>query len=128
MSKKIKVLAVRPKQKAVVEEIGNSLEEMQAFVGDGLIEVIRPFPDEEIVLVCNEEGKCNGLLPCRALYDKHNQICDIVCGDFFLAYAPYDSEEFLSMPEDLLEKYKDRFFYPELFFKTPKGIAVKTVK
>lgn len=53
--------------------------------------------------------------------DKHEMI-DILAGDFFIAYAPVDSEKFLSMPDDLMKKYHDKFKYPERFVRTSDGI------
>ena len=44
-----------------------------------------------------------------------NEIYDIIVGDFFICYAPYTSENFESMPDDLLQKYLELFRYPERF-------------
>ena len=41
---------------------------------------------------------------------------------FFIAYAPVESENFLSLPDDLKQKYMDRFRDPEKFFMTAGGI------
>lgn len=43
-----------------VEEIKNDLDTLQSLVG-GYIEVVRM--EENILLICNEEGKLNGLPP-----------------------------------------------------------------
>ena len=43
-----------------VEEINNDLETLKSLVG-GYIEVVRM--EENILLICNEEGKLNGLPP-----------------------------------------------------------------
>lgn len=62
-------------------EIENSLESMQKMVG-GNIEVY-PLTDE-LVIVCNEEGKLYGL-PCTAIvisdFSKNNEL---IVGDFFV--------------------------------------------
>lgn len=50
------------------------------------------------------------------------EMIEIMAGDFFIAYAPIDSEKFLSMPDNLMKKYHDRFKYPEQFFRTEDGI------
>ena len=52
-------------------------------------------------------------------YLKQNsrEIIDIIAGTFFITYAPAESEEFLSMPEELAEKYRKKFKYPEFFAK-----------
>ena len=49
---------------------------------------------------------------------------DIIAGPFFIAYAPIESENFLSMPDELREKYLEKFRQPERFFRTPEGIKV----
>ena len=86
-----------------------------------------PF-DDEVAIICNEEGKMNGSELNRAVYSKDKQILDVIAGKFFVAYAPFESESFLSMPKDLMKKYEDTFRYPERFYKTPEGIEAKAYK
>jgi hypothetical protein len=78
---KIKVVLVKPMQKPQIVEIGTSLEAMQKTVC-GLIEQVMPF-DEEVALVCNEEGKNDGLELNRALKYPDGEIADIIAGNFF---------------------------------------------
>lgn len=104
----MKVIIVKPFTNPYVANIKGDLESMQKIVG-GYIEAIYPFDDEEIALVCNEEGKINGLMPNRFLLDRNNGICDFICGDFFLCSAPADSENFESMPENLIDQYVTKF-------------------
>ena len=80
--------------------------------------------DDEVAIVCNEEGKMNGAELNRAIYSDDKEILDIIAGKFFIAYAPIESESFLSMPKDLMKKYEDKFRYPERFYQTDKGIDV----
>ena len=103
----MKVIIVKPFTNPFVKEIKGDLESMQAIVG-GYIQAIYPF-DDEVALVCNEEGKINGLMPNRFLLNRNNGICDYICGDFFLCYAPCDSENFESMPDNLIDKYIAKF-------------------
>ena len=103
----MKVIIVKPFTNPYVKEIKGDLKSMQAVVG-GYIQAIYPF-DDEVALVCNEEGKINGLMPNRFLLNRHNGICDYICGDFFLCYAPCDSENFESMPDNLIDKYIAKF-------------------
>ena len=56
----MKVLFIQPLKAPKTVEIDGSLESMQKLVG-GYIESIYPFEDGEICLVCNEEGKLEGL-------------------------------------------------------------------
>ena len=98
----------------------DSLGARHAAVG-GLIEEYMPFEDE-VALICNEEGKMNGMPLNRAIYGEDGQIMDVIAGPFFIAYAPVESENFLSLPDDLKQKYMDRFRAPEKFFMTAGGI------
>ena len=100
------------------------LSEMQKLVG-GLIEEYMPFEDD-VAIICNDEGKMNGMPLNRAITGEDGQMADIIAGPFFIAYAPVESERFLSMPKELEEKYTEKFRQPEQFFRTPEGIkAVK---
>ena len=103
----MKVIIVKPFTNPFVKEIKGDLESMQAVVG-GYIQAIYPF-DDEVALVCNEEGKINGLMPNRFLLNRNNGVCDFICGDFFLCSAPAESEHFESMPDNLIQKYIDKF-------------------
>ena len=117
---KMKVLLVKPGEYAREAEIGNNLESMQQTVG-GWIEEYMPFEDE-VALVCNEEGKMHGLDLNRAIYSENGEIMDIIAGDFFVCYAPIESENFQSLPNDLMTKYEKKFKYPEQFFRSEDGI------
>ena len=63
---KISVLLVEPNKYPKMIEIDDTLEAMQAVVG-GNIEEYMPFEDE-VAIVCHEEGKLIGLPPNRAIY------------------------------------------------------------
>lgn len=93
---------------------------MQQAVG-GWIEEYMPF-DDDVALVCNEEGKLHGLDLNRAIYSENGEIMDIIAGDFFVCYAPIESENFQSLPDDLMTKYEKKFKYPEQFFRSEEGI------
>lgn len=103
----MKAIVVRRGERPVIEEVGEELEAMQAVVG-GYIQEIMPWEDE-VALVCNEEGKLNGWPINRFLVDERGNVLDTICGTFFLCYAPMESETFLSMPENLIEKYMRLF-------------------
>ena len=78
----MKVIVLRPHQKACIEEIDNDLASYQKLVG-GYIEIIAPFSDG-VVLVCNEEGKINWLPLNRAIRDEDGNVLDIIAGTAFL--------------------------------------------
>lgn len=117
----ISVLLVQPGKYPKTVQIEDTLEEMQRLV-DGDIEEYMPFEDE-VALICNDEGKINGMPLNRAVYDSDHQMMDIMAGDFFICYAPFTSEKFLSLPSDLERKYAEMFRYPEQFMQTDKGIT-----
>lgn len=120
-SNKISVLLVQPEKRPKLVEIGSSLEDMQAVVG-GDIEEYMPFEDD-VAIICNEEGKMNGLPLNRAVYNEQtHEMLDIVAGDFFITYAPIESEKFLSLPKEMADKYAKLFKNPEKFFRTDDGI------
>ena len=70
--KKIKVVLCEPGKVARVAEIGTELSDLQRVVG-GLIETYYPF-EEQACIVCNDEGKYNGMRPCRAIYGENREM------------------------------------------------------
>ena len=94
---KITVVYIEPGKLAKIAEIGTNLEDLQAAVG-GCIEAFYPF-EEEVCIVCNDEGKFNGMKLNRGIYGEDGKLMDIIAGPFFIAYAPVESERFLSMPK-----------------------------
>ena len=126
-SGKISVLLVEPNKYPKMIEIDDTLEAMQAVVG-GDIEEYMPFEDE-VAIICNEEGKVNGLTPNRAVYEENSrEMLDIICGKFFVAYAPFEAERFQSLPPDLAEKYREKFKYPERFMRVNNEIVAVPFK
>lgn len=109
------VLLIQPGEKSALAEISETLETMQKIVG-GYIQVLYPF-DDPIALVCNEEGKLLGLSLNRGLRDGCGQIYDAIAGTFFLCGAPPDTDHLDSLPEELVEKYRELFTAPEVFIQ-----------
>ena len=116
---KLKVLYIEPMKTPKIVEIDGDLESMQNLVG-GYIEEYMPFEDE-VAIVCNDEGKINGLEPNRGIFDKEGELQDIICGSFFICYAPVESEKYLSLPDNLRKKYEEMFRHPEIITRTDKG-------
>ena len=106
------VLVVAPGEKPKVETIDCGLESLQQQVG-GYIEAVYPF-EEPVGLVCNEEGKINGMQLNRALRDDDNSIYDIVSGTFLV--VGLGEEDFCSLTPEQIEKYSEHFAEPEMFF------------
>lgn len=119
--KKIKVVLCEPGKVARVAEIGTELSDLQRVVG-GLIEPYYPF-EEQVCIVCNDEGKYNGMRPCRAIYGEGREMMDIIFGPFFICdcSTPY----FGSLNKEQLERYKKQFQNPEHFFRV--GGEIKAV-
>lgn len=107
------VLLFQPGEKPALTEIDGTLESMQKIVG-GYIQILYPF-DDPIALVCNEEGKLLGLPLNRGLRDRTGKIYDVIAGTFFLCGAPQDTDHLDSLPEELVEKYRQKFAAPEVF-------------
>ena len=108
----ITVVACYPGKSAVVIRIQNTLEAKQAFVG-GYIQAVYPF-DDPVAIVCNEEGKINGMEPCRALFDESGDIYDIIVGPFLI--CGLDDEGFISLTKEQQEEYLAMFRHPQMFF------------
>lgn len=112
MSDKMKVLVVEPMQEPYIKEIDAGLKSLQKEV-DGNIQAVYPF-EEEAAIICNEEGKINGLELNRALYDEEGKIYDIVAGTFLICGLHEDN--FGSLQDDLINKFSEQFKQPEQFF------------
>ena len=103
----MKILVIKPYQKPEIVEIDHTLEAMQAVVG-GYIQAVYPFEDE-VALVVNEEGKICGLPMNRFLFDDDGNLIDIIVGTFFICGSPSDSDSFTDIPDELINKYTNRF-------------------
>jgi hypothetical protein len=128
----LRVILCKPGETAEVVEIEDELESMQDLVG-GLIEPYDPFYSEtdpryeNVILVCNEEGKLMQLPLNRAIVDEDGRVMDVIRGPFFLCYAPIESERFLSIPPDLEEEFLRKYELPEKFYRSENGIEVTRI-
>lgn len=105
---KIDVLLVEPGKHPESIKIKTDLESLQKAVG-GMIEVVYPFP-EQVGIICNEEGKINGMELNRALKDEQGGIRDIIAGPFVVAGLTEDS--FCSLTKEQLKQYEKKFHCP----------------
>ena len=117
------VVACYPGKAAQVIEIDGSLESMQQIVG-GYIEAIYPF-DDPVAIICNEEGKLNGLPLNRALYTEDGEMFDIAHGNIII--CGLGEEDFASLQGELLEKYLEKFKHPETFIKIGNDILAMKI-
>ena len=105
----ITVVLCEPGKYARVTEIENTLEGLQSAV-KGDIEAFYPF-EEAVCIVCNEEGKFNGMLPNRAVYGEKHEIMDVIYGPFLVCDC--SGENFGSLNKEQLERYRRLFRSPE---------------
>lgn len=115
---KMDVLLVEPGKYPQHIQIGTDLEDLQKAVG-GDIEVTYPFPDQ-VGLICNEEGKLNGMEWNRALYDDHGNMTDVIAGPFLIVGLTED--DFCSLTDQQLSDFEDQFYSPEVFIRMGRSI------
>ena len=115
----IQVVLVEPGKLAQIAEIGTTLDAMQRTVS-GSIEVCYPF-EEQVCIVCNDEGKISGLPLNRAIRDEDtHEIVDIVAGTFFICDC--SGESFGSLSKEQQKRYLEKYRLPERFFRSRDGI------
>lgn len=109
----MKVLVVEPEKEPYVKEICSGLSSLQKEVG-GFIEAVYPFEDP-VAIICNEEGKLEGLPLNRALRDDDGHVYDIIAGTFLIAGLSEDN--FCSLDDAQIEKFSAMYKSPELFMR-----------
>ena len=102
MNDKIKCLLVEPYELPKEIIIDNTLETKQKIVG-GDIECVYLQNNDDVVLICNEEGKINGMKLNREIG------YDIIAGPFLIVGDDYENGEFKSLTSNQLLKYKMYF-------------------
>lgn len=107
------VLVVEPQKEPYLKEIPSGLESLQQEVG-GYIQAVYPY-EEPVALICNEEGKLEGLPLNRALRDEDGDIYDIVAGTFLVVGLTDDN--FGSLTVDQIRQFSEQFKIPEVFAK-----------
>lgn len=111
----MKVLYIEPLRSPRLINIDPSLESIRAAIHCQWIEAADLLPDA--VLICDEEGKLNGSQPNRIVEG------DLVFGSFLIAGLGED--DFTDLSQPLIEKYTEKYKYPEVFIPAPDGhIAV----
>ena len=95
--KKLKIIFKEVGKKPIVMEIDDTLEAKQELVG-GLIEIV-PYKDD-LILVCNEEGKIINLKP-NLQFDY-----DYIAGNCFVVGDDYQNSGFKSIKNSQIEYIK----------------------
>lgn len=65
--------------------------------------------------VCNDEGKMNGMSPCRAVYGEDGKMMDIIFGPCFICDC--SGENFGSLSQDQIKRYTEQFRNPERYYR-----------
>ncbi len=118
------VLLVEPMKAPVNIQIADNLKALQDAVG-GLIQPFN-FTNDPVVIVCNEEGKVDGLPLNRAVYDEQGEMIEIMAGSFLIMGD--GEEKFESLSADMKEKYANEFEYPEKFYKLAGKIIAQKIE
>lgn len=102
MQRNLKCLYIKENSLPEVVIIPNTLKAKQEKV-NGLIEYTYMLNDYEVVIICNEEGKINGMNPNRDI--GH----DIIFGPFLIVGETSEDGEDRSLTDEQIEKYKELF-------------------
>ncbi|MBO7322252.1 MAG: DUF3846 domain-containing protein [Bacteroidales bacterium] len=105
----VKCIKCEPHKKAEVVEIDTSVEGLQEAVG-GWFEFVYPARlcdiNERLLLMCNEEGKLEGLEPSRILRDDDKPY-DVIAGTCYIMYSTANYQEFEDMPLKVMLQVMD---------------------
>ena len=102
MSNKLRGLFVAENKLPEVVEVPDTLKSLQELVG-GYIEYCYMPNHEDVVIICNEEGKINGMGPNRDI--GH----DIIFGPFFIVGDNPDIGENISLTDEQISKWTKTF-------------------
>ena len=102
MQRKLRALLVKENELPVEVKIPNTLSSLQKQV-DGLIEYYYMPDIEDAVIICNEEGKINGMGPNREVGR------DIIFGPFLIVGDDAEIGESRSLTDEQISKFKDMF-------------------
>ena len=118
--KKIKALMVNPYERPCTVELCNDLDSLQKAVSigtdyQGLIEFV--YLEDNVSILCNEEGKLIGLEPNRRLGK------DILCGVFYVV-AEGEEGNLISLTAEQERKYSNMFWDPDVIAVDEIGATV----
>ena len=121
MERKIKVLLVEPNKLPKEITISNTLKDKQKCV-NGRIEYFYMEDYKDVVFICNEESKLNGMKPNRDM--KY----DIIFGPFLIVGDDKNIGEDMSLKKEQIEKYMKIFDKKSIEKTNDKIIAIKMQK
>lgn len=102
MENTINALLVEPNKLPVKIQLKDELEELQKLVG-GNIEYTSIPNCDDVAIICNEEGKINGLPVNRDIG------YDIIVGTFLIVGTSPDCDTNISLTDEQIEKYTNMF-------------------
>ena len=116
----VKAVKVEPGMSPCIIDLGTDLDSLQKAVSigagyQGLIEFV--YLEDNVNILCNEEGKIIGLTPNRRLGD------DILCGVFYVV-AENEDGELISLTSVQQEHYSRMFESIEHFDQAEIGNTV----
>lgn len=115
-------LVVRPLERPEVSDFDSELHSLQEKVG-GYIEELCPF-DDNVAIICNEEGKLNGLPFNRAVFDEDGRIIDVIVGNFLIVGTDDESGEYISLTEDQIERYQTVYYDRQMLIRENGQLSV----
>ena len=110
----MKAIIVEPDARPRIADIQSDFRSPRAIVGrnSGHIEVVYPFEDN-VGIICNEEGKLLGLPLNRAL---RNDLRNFII-------AGLTEEDFGDLTDEQVEKYTQMFYKKEMFIRKGQRIV-----
>ncbi len=113
----MKVLLVKPMEHPQVVDIEDSLEEFYRILECNCITATYPWEDH-VALITDDNGLFTEKLFSRYVKELEQPIK----GNFFI--CGLGEEDFAELPEDMIRKYKKRFWVPETFIEMLGKVAV----
>ena len=104
----MKVLLIKPMEHPQVVDIENSLKEFYRILDCDCITATYPW-EERAVLVTDD----NGLFTEKSFSRYIPELEQPIKGNFFI--CGLGEEDFAELPQDLIQKFRERFWVPEAF-------------
>ncbi len=120
MQRKLNVLVVEPNKLPYEALIPNTLTAKQEIV-KGNIEYVYLKNNDDVCLICNEEGKILDMEPNRTID------YDIIVGPFIIVSNEFDDGEDRSLSKKQIDKYK-KYFDENSIIKTQNHLNVLSIK
>ncbi len=111
------MLEIAPLSRPRVIEVDHTLETLQELVG-GTLQAVFPWEDR-VAAFMDDDGKAKGYPANRVLEDEDGNPYDIIVGTFYICGLGLD--DFQSLSDELVEKYAEKFKYPEMFLRSETG-------